>query len=108
MAKCPACGHDVRTPLFFNLDGWAHLTCAQCKARLEMKPRPVAFWFLPIMLSLSVLSRLGHIYAVISEVLLISATITIVLLLIVRPPVRLRKRAIPKPEIRLKINGPSN
>ena len=108
MAKCPVCDHDVRPPFFFNLDGWAHLTCTQCKARLEMKPRPVAVWFLPIVLSLSALSRLGHIYAVISEVLLISATITIVLLLIVRPPVRLRKRALPKPDIRLNIDGPSN
>lgn len=106
MAKCPACDHDVRTPFFFNLDGWTHLTCTQCKARLEMNPRPVAVWFLPIMLSLSALSRLGHIYAVTSEVLLMSATITIVMLLIVRPPVRLRKRALPKPGIRLNIDGP--
>ena len=108
MAKCPACDHDVRTPSFFNLDGWAHLTCTQCQARLESKPRPVGIWFLPIMLSLSALSRLGHIYAVISEVLLISATIAILLALIVRPSVRLRKRALPKPEIRLKIDSPSN
>lgn len=108
MAKCPACGHDVRAPFFFNLDGWAHLTCARCNARLEMKPRPLAVWFFPIMLSLSALSRLGHIYAVISEVLLLFATITIVLLLIVRPSVRLRKRSLPKPEIRLNIERPSN
>lgn len=96
MAKCPACGHDVRTPFFFNLDGWAHLSCALCNARLERKPRPVAVWFFPIMLSLSALSRLGHIYAVISEVLLIGATITFVLLLIVSPSLRLRKTALPK------------
>ena len=108
MAKCPACNHDVRTPFFFNLDGWAYLTCAQCKARLEMKPRLVAIWFLPIMLSLSAVSRWGHIYAVISEVLLICATIAIVLALVVRPPLRLRKRALPNPEIRLKIDGPSS
>ena len=108
MAKCPACGHDVRTPFFFNLDGWAHLTCALCNARLEMKPRPVAVLFLPIMLSLSALSRLGHLYAIISEVLLISATIIIVLLLIVRPSVRLRKKSLPKPDIRLNIERPSN
>lgn len=37
-AQCPACGHDVRTPFFLNLDGWAHLACPQCNARLEMKP----------------------------------------------------------------------
>ena len=103
MAKCPACGHDVRAPFFFNLDAWAHLTCTLCNARLEMKPRPVAVLFLPIMLSLSALSRFGHIYAVISEALLISATIAIVLLLIVRPRMRLRKRALPKPDIRLNI-----
>ena len=47
MAKCPACDHDVCTPFFFDLDGWSHLTCTQCKTRLEMKPRPVALWFFP-------------------------------------------------------------
>ena len=43
-----------------------------------------------------------------SEVLLLSATVTLTLLLIVRPEVRLRKRALPRPAIRLNINGPAN
>jgi hypothetical protein len=108
MAKCPARDHEVRTPSFFNLDGWSHLTCTQCNARLEMKPHPVSFWLFPIILSLSWLSRLGHIFAVIAEVLLLSATVTLVPLLIVRPQVRLRKKPLPKPAIRLNIEGPSN
>jgi hypothetical protein len=105
MAKCPACDHDVRTPLFFNLDGWSHLACTHCKARLEMKPHPVSFFFLPVLLSLSWLSRLGHKFALIAEVLLAATTITFVLLLIVRPQVRLRKMSLPEPSIRLKIDG---
>jgi hypothetical protein len=108
MAKCPACDYQVRTPAFFNLDGWSHLVCSQCKARLEMKPRAVGFWVLPILASMSWLGRKGHIYAVLAEVLLLCAMVTIVLMLIVHPQVRLRKRALPKPEVRLNINGPSN
>ncbi len=107
MAKCPTCDHDVRTPFCFNLDGWSHLTCAQCKARLEMKPRPVAILLFPVVLIVSWLGRLGHIYSIIAEVLVISAAVILVLLLVVRPQVRLRKRALPKPEIRLNIDGPS-
>jgi hypothetical protein len=106
MAKCPACDHELRTPHFFNVQGWSHLSCAHCKARLEMKPRPVVSWFLPIFVACSWLGRLGH--AFIAEGLLAAATVTIVLLLIVRPQVRLRKRSLPKPEIRLNINGSSN
>ncbi len=108
MAKCPACDHDVRLPLFYDLDGWSHLTCAQCKARLEMKPHPVSFLFFPILLSLMWLARLGHIFAVVAEVLIISAGVTGALLLVVRPQVRLRKTPPPKPAIRLNIDGPSN
>lgn len=108
MAKCPACDHDVRTPHFFSVEGWAHLACAHCKARLEMKPRPVAVWFLPIFIACSWLGRLGHTFAFIAEGLLAAATLTLILLLIVRPQVRLRKRPLPKPAIRLNIDGSSN
>lgn len=104
MAKCPVCDHDVRTPFFFNLDGWSRLTCTQCKARLEMKPRPAAIFFLPVLAAASWLSRLGHIYSIIAEVLVVSAGVTAVLLLIVRPQVRLRKKALPKADIRLDID----
>ena len=108
MAKCPACGHDVRTPFFYDLDGRSHLACTHCKARLEMKPRIVGVWFFLIMLCLMRLARLGNIFAVVAEVLMISAGVTGVLLLVVRPQVRLRKRPLPKPEIRLNIDGSSN
>src|SRR5882762_3779338 len=108
MAKCPVCDHDVRTPFFFSLDGWSHLTCTQCKARLEMKPRPVSVLLLPILLSLSWFARLGHIFAVIAEVMVVFACVTLVLLLSIRPQVQLRKRALPKPAIRLNIGGPSS
>jgi hypothetical protein len=104
MAKCPACDHDVRTPFFSNLDGWSHLVCTQCKARLEMKPRPAAILLLPVLATASWLGRFGRIYSIIAEVLVISATVTAVLLLIVRPQVRLRKRDLPKPVIRLNID----
>lgn len=108
MAKYPACNHEVRTPAFFNLDGWSHLACTQCNARLEMKPRPVAILLFPVVLIASWLGRLGHIYLIIAEVLLVSAMVALVLALIIRPQVRLRNRSLPKPDIRLNINGPSN
>jgi hypothetical protein len=108
MARCPACDHYVRTPFFFSLDAWAHLACSQCKARLEMKPRSAAIFFLPVLAVASWLGRLGHIYSIIAEGLVVSAGVTAVLLLIVRPRVRLRKRDLPKPAIRLNIDGPSN
>jgi hypothetical protein len=108
MAKCPVCDHEVRTPHFFNVEGWSHLVCAHCKARLEMKPRPVGALFLPIFIACSWLGRLGHTFSFIAEGLLVAATLTLILLLIVRPKVRLRKRALPKPEIPLNIDGSSN
>src|SRR5712691_5670347 len=106
MAKCPACDYDVRTPFFLNLDGWSHLTCTQCKARLEMKP-PRSFVLGPLMAPLFVLARRGRVFEVIAFVFMF-ATIFLLLLESVRPKVRLRKKAPPKPEIRLNINGPSN
>lgn len=108
MAKCPACDHEVRTPAFYNLEGWSNLACAQCKTRLEMKPRLVAVWVLPILTSMSLLARKGHIYSVIAEVLLVSSMTAIVLALIIRPRVRLRKRPQPKPDISLNIDVPPN
>src|SRR5258708_37382791 len=60
MAKCPACDEDVRAPYFFNLEGWSHLACTHCKARLEMKPCPVAALFLTIVLAWSWLGAMCH------------------------------------------------
>ena len=106
MAKCPACDHDVRTPFFLDLDGWSHLTCTQCKVRLEMKP-PRSAVLGPLMAPLFVLARRGRVFEVIAFVFMF-ATIFLLLLESVRPKVRLRKKALPKPEIRLNINSPSN
>jgi DNA-directed RNA polymerase subunit RPC12/RpoP len=105
MAKCPSCGHEVATPFFYNLEGWSRLACAQCNARLELKPRPIAILFFPILLILIWLGRLGHGFVVLANVLLVAATVTLVLLLIFRPQLRPRK-PLPKPAIRLDIDGP--
>ena len=106
MAKCPACDHDVRTPFFANLDGWSHLTCTQCKARLEMKP-PRSVVLGPLMVPLFVLARQGRVFEVFAFVFTF-ATVFLVLLESLRPKVRLRKKPLPKPAIRLNIDGPSN
>jgi hypothetical protein len=106
MAKCPTCGHEVRTPLFLNLDAWRHLTCAQCNARLEMKP-PRSGVLAPLIAPLFVLARHGSIFQLIA-VIYTFATIFLLLLESLRPRVQLRKKPLPEPEIRLSINGPSN
>jgi hypothetical protein len=106
MAMCPACDYDVRTPFFFNLDAWSHLTCPQCKARLEIKP-PRSVVLGPLMAPLFVLARRGPVFELIAFVFMF-ATIFLPLLESVHPKVRLRKKALPKPDIRLNINGPSN
>lgn len=101
MANCPICGYDVRTPLFLNLDGWAHLTCAQCNARLEMKP-PRSVVLAPLMAPLFVLARQGRVFEVIAFVYM-GATISLLLLESLHPKVRLRKKPQPKPAVRLDI-----
>lgn len=106
MAKCPACDHDVRTPFFLNLDGWSHLACPHCKARLEIKP-PRSVVLGPLIAPLAVLARQGRIFEVIAFVYMF-ATIFLLLLESLRPKVRLRKKPLPKPTIRLNIDSPSN
>jgi len=106
MAKCPACNHDVRTPFFLNMDAWRHLVCLHCKARLEMKP-PRSFVLGPLMAPLFVLARQGRVYEVIAFVYMF-VTIFLLLLESARPKVRLRKKPLPEPSIRLSIDGPSN
>lgn len=105
MAKCPACDHDVRTPLFLNLDAWSHLACPQCKARLEMKP-PRSAVMGPVMAPLFVLARRGPVFEAIAFVFGF-ATISLLLLESLRPKLRLCKKPLPKPAIRLNIYGPS-
>ena len=106
MATCPACERDVRTPFFLDLDGWAHLTCAHCKARLEMKG-PRAALGGPIMAPLFLLARRGRVFEVIAYAFM-SATIFLLIVECIRPKVRLRKKPLPEPEIRLNINGSSD
>jgi hypothetical protein len=105
MAKCPTCDCDVRTPSVLDLDGWAHLTCNQCKARLELKP-PRSVVFGPLMAPLFVLAREGRVFEVIAFVFMF-ATISLLLLESFRPKVRLRTKPLPKPAIRLNIDGPT-
>lgn len=104
-ARCPACGHDVPTPFFLNLDAWTHLGCPQCKVRLEMKP-PRSFVFGPLIAPLFVLARQGRVFEVIAFICAF-ATILLLLLECAHPKVRLRRKTKPQPEIRLKINGPT-
>lgn len=106
MAKCPACGHDVRTPFFLNLSAWSHLSCPECKARLEMKP-PRSVVLGPLMGPLFVLARQGRIFEVIAFAFTF-VTIFLLLLESSRPKLQLRKRPLPKPDVRLNIDGPSN
>ena len=106
MAKCPACNNEVATPFFLNLDAWRHLVCSHCKARLEMKT-PRSFVLAPLMAPLFVLARQGRVVEFIAFAYMF-ATIFLLLLESVRPKVQLRKRPLPKPTIRLNIDGPSN
>ena len=106
MAKCPACSHDVTIPSAFSLAGWSRLSCPQCKSRLEMKPRPVGFLLLPVLSSLLWISRFGHNFAVLAEILVALATVAVVLILVVRPQVRLRRLPLPKPGVRLNVDNP--
>ena len=103
MAKCPACDHDVRTPFFLNIDAWRHLLCPHCKARLEMKP-PRSVVLGPLVAPLFVLARRGRVFEVIAFIFTF-ATIFLLLLESVRPKVQLRKKPLPKPTIRLNIDG---
>jgi len=106
MATCPACNHEVATPFFLNMDGWRHLVCPYCKARLEMKP-PRSFLLAPLMAPLFVLARKGRAFEVFAFVYMF-ATLFLLLLESVRPQVQLQKKPLPKPTIRLNIDGPSN
>ena len=106
MAACPACNYEVATPFFLNMDGWRHLVCPHCKARLEMKP-PRSFVLGPLMAPLFVLARQGRVFEVIAFVFAF-ATIFLLLLESIHPKVRLRTRPLPKPTIRLNIDDPSN
>jgi hypothetical protein len=104
MATFPACKHDVATPFFLNLDAWRNLVCTNCKARLEMKP-PRSGVLAPVMAPLFVLARRGRVFEIIAFAFMF-ATVSLVLLESLRPKVQLRKKPLPKPTIRLNIDGP--
>jgi len=70
-----------------------------------MKP-PRSVVLVPLVVPLFVLARRGHVYEVVAF-LFTSATIFLLLLESVRPRVQLRKKPLPKPTIRLNIEGPS-
>ncbi len=106
MPKCPACEDEVVTPFFLNVDKWRWLVCPHCAARLEKKnPRYVAA--LPsFLLAVIALGTMGHRFATIAEVLMV-AIFVVMLAGLMRPQLQLRK-PLPKPEITLNINGPSD
>lgn len=106
MAKCPVCERDVPTPFFLNVDAWRWLACPHCAARLERKnPRYLvalsSFYFVALGLG-----RVGHRFAILAEVLMV-AIFVVILVEFMRPQLQLRK-PLPKPEITLNINSPSN
>src|SRR4029077_16758070 len=103
MATCPACNHDVAAPFFLNLDAWRWLVCPHCKVRLEMKP-PRSVVLAPLVAPLFLLAPRDLVFELIAF-LFIFATIFLLLLEIVRPKVQLRKKPLPKPTIRLNIDG---
>src|SRR4029077_11289406 len=103
MAKCPACSRDVATPFFLNTDAWRWLACPHCAARLERKNPRFVVALSSFILALLALGRLGHRFAVISEVLM-GAILVVIVLEFMRPQLQLRKPP-PKPEIKLNITG---
>jgi len=68
-------------------------------------PRSVVL--VPLMAPLFVLAQRGRVFEVIAFIFTF-ATIFLLLLESVRPKVQLRKKRLPKPTIRLNINGPSS
>ena len=99
MARCPVCDYDVRTPSFLNLEGWSHLACPQCNARLEMKP-PRSAAFGPIIAPLFVLARRGPVLEFLAFAYMF-LIIAVLLIESMRPKLRVRKKLPPKPAVRL-------
>jgi len=105
VAKCPNCSHDVSTPWFFDLQRWAELRCPHCQWRLQMKPRPVVPIFVPVIFAMPLLSRYGHRFVIVGDVVLGVTALALILMLTVNIPVALRKTTTPsEPPIRLNID----
>ncbi len=106
MSTCPACNQEVATPFFLNLGAWRFLVYPHCKARLEMKaPRSALLG--PLIAPFFILARRGRGFEVLAF-LFMFATILLLLLESIHPKVQLRKKPLPKPSIRLDIDGPPN
>ena len=82
----------------------ARLPSLQGKTRNEP---PRSFLLASLMAPLFVLARQGRVLEIIAFVSMF-ATIFLLLLESVRPKVQLRKKSLPKPTIRLNLDGPSN
>lgn len=106
MAKCPACSQEVATPFFLNVDAWRWLACPHCAARLERKNPRFVVALGPLLVAFIAFGGRSHRFAIIAEVLMVALFVAI-LLEFMRPQLQLRK-PLPKPEIKLDINGPSN
>ena len=106
MAKCPACAHEVAIPFVLNTDAWRWLTCPHCAVRLEQKNQQIVLPLMSFWVALLALCWIGHRLAVIAEVLMV-AIFLVILAKFMRPELQLRK-PLPKPEIELKIDDPSN
>ena len=103
MAKCPACGQEVKTPFVLNVDAWRWLKCGHCGARVERKNPRFLMPLISLFLVLLALGRLGPRWATLAEVLL-AVTAALVIVLLLRPELQARK-PLPEPEIRLKIDS---
>jgi endogenous inhibitor of DNA gyrase (YacG/DUF329 family) len=104
--KCPVCDGEVATPFFLNADAWRWLVCPHCAERLERKNPS---WIAPLsslLLAMIALGRLSHVAAVVTEVGMVGV-FAVIVVEFARPQLQLRK-ALPKPEITLNINGSSN
>lgn len=106
MTKCPACRQEVVTPFFLNVDAWRWLVCPHCAARLERKNPRSLVAVGPLLMTLIAFGGRSHRFAVVAEVLIV-AMFLVVLVEFMRPQLQLRK-PLPKPEIKLDIDGPSS
>jgi hypothetical protein len=89
-----------------NADAWRWLVCPHCAARLERKNPRSAVILMPFFISLIAVGGRGHLYAIVAEMLML-AIAAVILVEFMRPRLQPRK-PLPKPEITLNINGPSN
>lgn len=105
MAKCPACQADVATPFALNEDKWRWFVCPNCAARLERKKPRLMVAMSGFFLALIALGRLGHRFAIVSEILMV-VILVIIFAEVLRPQLQLRK-PLPKPEVELKIDDSS-